>query len=91
MPKVLNKRNDKIPPEAVYGGRPGPFGNWYKIGQPFKGHPMTRDEAVEEHRKDFLNRPILIAEVKKHKGKDWVCWCAPLPCHCDVYLEVANQ
>ncbi|GAG87489.1 unnamed protein product, partial [marine sediment metagenome] len=24
------------------------------------------------------------------KGKDLVCWCAPLPCHADVLLELAN-
>lgn len=24
------------------------------------------------------------------KGKDLVCWCAPLACHADVLLEIAN-
>jgi len=24
------------------------------------------------------------------RGKDLVCWCAPLPCHADVLLELAN-
>ena len=91
VPRVLNKRIDTIPPDAVYGGRPGPFGNWYRIGQPFHGHPMTREECVEEHRKDFLNNPALIAKVKKHKDKDWWCWCAPDLCHCNIYLRVANE
>lgn len=27
---------------------------------------------------------------KELKGKDLVCWCAPLPCHADVLLELAN-
>lgn len=25
------------------------------------------------------------------KGKDLVCWCAPLPCHGDVLLRLANE
>jgi len=25
------------------------------------------------------------------RGKDLICWCAPLPCHADILLELANQ
>ena len=23
-------------------------------------------------------------------GHDLACWCAPLPCHCDVLVRLAN-
>lgn len=30
--------------------------------------------------------------VKQHlKGKDLVCYCAPLACHGDILLEIANS
>jgi hypothetical protein len=25
------------------------------------------------------------------RGLDLVCWCAPLPCHGDVLLRLANE
>jgi len=25
------------------------------------------------------------------RGRDVVCWCAPLPCHADILLELANR
>jgi hypothetical protein len=25
------------------------------------------------------------------RGRDLVCWCAPLPCHGDVLLELASK
>ena len=31
MPKVLNKRTDTIPPDAVYVGRPSKWGNPFRI------------------------------------------------------------
>ena len=33
MPKVLNKKTDKIPPDAVYVGRPSKWGNPAVLGK----------------------------------------------------------
>lgn len=86
MPKVLNKRHDLIPPSAVYVGRPTTFGNPYIIGK-----DGTREEVVAKYRELWLGWngmwPWLMQELR---GKDLVCWCAPLPCHADVLLEIAN-
>ena len=87
MNKVLNARVvGKYPPNSVYGGRPGPFGNPFVIGK-----NGTRKEVIEKYRQHLLDNPDLQFEVQKHRGKDWVCWCAPLPCHCDINLEMANS
>lgn len=96
MPKVWNKRDPNCPKDAVYVGRPSKWGNPFKIGE-FDGiHPqrMDRTEVVQRYR-DWIYygvpKPILEQWVKELKGKDLVCWCAPLPCHADVLLELANQ
>ena len=89
MSKVLNKRRlNGVPPNTVYGGRPGPFGNRFLIGP-----DGTRDEVIALHKDWLLNTDegkALQIEVRKHRGKDWICWCAPAPCHCDIYVEIAN-
>ena len=93
MPKVWNKHNLNCPKDAVYGGRPGPFGNQFRIGMLYQGRKLTRQDAVAAHKDWFLYSDqglLLQEEVKKHKGEDWSCWCAPLPCHCNIYLEIAN-
>ncbi len=100
MPRVLNKKTDKIPPDAVYVGRPSKWGNPFRIGEhhPADGHKITRQESIEFYRnalptmlavKDEEGNIIL--DLSELKGKDLVCWCAPLPCHADILLEFANK
>lgn len=87
MAKVLNKYKDEIPKGAVYVGRPTKFGN------PF---PMATKEdrgvVVQKYREYVQQNPELIKAIKKELcGKDLVCFCAPLPCHADILLEIANS
>jgi len=83
--RVLNKRTDKIPPNAVYVGRPSKWGNPYIIGK-----HGTRVEVVEMYRTRLFGSPWLMKALPELTGKDLVCWCSPLPCHADVLLELAN-
>lgn len=85
MPKVLNKRTDKIPPNAVYVGRPSKWGNPFKIGR-----DGDRKEVIEKFRK-WITRVSFLEDVTELTGHDLVCWCAPLPCHADILLELANK
>lgn len=86
LPRVWNVRDPHCPPDAVYVGRPSPWGNMYHIGR-----DGSRAEVVELFRRhieaapDFLNR----VRAELH-GKHLACWCAPLPCHADVLIELAN-
>jgi len=98
--KVLNKRTDKIPEGAVYVGRPSKWGNPWRIGEkhPADGHRFTREEVVEMYRQALPQMLTtkredgsLILDIEELRGKDLVCWCAPLPCHADVLLELANK
>lgn len=94
-PRVYNKRDPNVPADAVYVGRPTKWGNPYSH-QPgtMAIHKVdTREEAIESYRR-WMNRAnqftLRIAAVQELKGKNLVCWCAPLPCHADVLLEIAN-
>jgi len=91
-PRVLNKRIDKIPPDAVYVGRPSKWGNPFIIGR-----DGTREEVIERYRR-LMNSilasktgKLLQQDLEELRGKNLVCWCAPLPCHADVLLELANK
>ena len=88
MPKVLNKRTDKIPPDAIYVGRPNKWGNPFLVGP-----DGTREEVIEKYR-HYINNQCAANQAKydlsELRGKDLLCWCAPLPCHADILLELAN-
>ena len=96
MPKVLNKRTDTIPSDAVYVGRPSKWGNPFKIGQ-----DGTRQEVIAKYRCRIIN---ILQSIDNHhldelRGKDLVCWCHtwdgkgknPMYCHADILLEFANR
>ncbi len=86
MPHVLNKRTDLIPRDAVYVGRPSRWGNPYRAG--IDG---SREEVIAKYRVWLTRHPHLVMDAKTLlQGRDLVCWCAPLPCHADVLLEIAN-
>ena len=92
-----------MPPNTIYVGRPGLFGNPYAIGS------FVRPVGPQEH---ILNDEITITDsnclmffreyavqmVEKYptwldglRGKDLACWCKEgAPCHADILLELAN-
>lgn len=105
MPKILNARHvGTKAPNAVYCGRPSKFGNWYKVGENGNlhrrdgdgnwhdtGEPGNRTMVIARHRRDVETDDVLRKMIRDElAGRDLICWCAPKPCHCDVYLEIAN-
>lgn len=84
--RIWNKRTESPPPEAIYVGRPSRWGNPYKIGK------LSRQEAVDRFEMLLEDSPDRQADVYAElRGKDLVCWCAPLPCHAEVLMKVANR
>ena len=83
MPKVYNKYHKDAPKGAIYVGRPSKWGNPYAITA-----NRTREQCIEYYRQHVAKRHDLIR--RELRGKDLVCFCAPLPCHADVLLEIAN-
>lgn len=84
MPHVYNLRTKHripIPRGTVYCGRGSPYGNPFIAGQ-----HGSRDHVCNRFEEEVL--PDL--DVSALTGKNLVCWCAPLRCHCDAILEKAN-
>jgi N6-adenosine-specific RNA methylase IME4 len=93
--RVLNAKSvGTLTPDQVYVGRVfrprfplgSKWGNKFEI--PRDG---TRAEVIEKYRAWIGTQPALMAALEELRGKDLVCWCAPLPCHADVLLELANR
>lgn len=93
MPKVWNKRDPTCPKDAVYVGRPSKWGNPYShLDSKLAIKVSNRAYAIAAYENWLYDeRPDLIEAAKKElAGKDLVCWCAPLSCHADILLEIAN-
>jgi hypothetical protein len=84
MPRLYNLRHKHripIPKGAIYCGRGTPYGNPF-IG----GTHGSRARVIER----FKNEVLPDLDVSALRGKDLVCWCVPLPCHCESIMEKAN-
>lgn len=82
MPKVVHCRKE---PYDVYIGRPSKWGNPFVIGK-----DGNRDEVIKKHKHWLLHNSKLMQSLPELKGKTLGCFCAPLPCHGDILLELAN-
>lgn len=105
MPQRIQRKRTKgwrMPPGAVYVGRPTRWGNPWRIGQWVN---YTASDSLKDYRRwmamdlsmlsaeGCYGRPPTSEEIRENlRGKDLMCWC-PLnqPCHADVLLEIANR
>lgn len=91
MSKVLNKRTDHIPEGSVYVGRPSKWGNPFRIHRRRRGGEFANTIAIMAYKEYLEQHPEIVESARKElRGKDLVCWCAPLLCHADILLELAN-
>lgn len=102
MTTVVNIR--KLPggwtrdPRYVYVGRQsptdvGPYGNPHRIGDCLacrRSHDRADAIAVfrEEAKRRYAESLTFRELVERLRDKTLVCFCAPLPCHGDVYVEL---
>lgn len=97
---MKNKHKDTLSPsEDVLIMRPTKWGNPFILGQhgdriavirKYKlwlktGNNFDNPNATMEKRETTLNN------LHQLKGKNLICCCAPLPCHGDVLLTLANN
>lgn len=85
---ILNIRKVKEN-EGIYIGRGSAWGNPFIIG--IDGN---REEVIEKFSEYLLmtiaQKPLWLEPLR---GKDLICYCAPLACHGDViegYLNISN-
>lgn len=70
-----------------YIGRPSKFENPYMMG--IHG---SREAIIARHKKDFYNNPELQEAVwNELKGETLGCFCKPLACHGDTYVEYIRE
>jgi len=79
---VVNCRREH---SEVYIGRGGQWGNPFRIGP-----DGTRTEVIEKYREWIQGQSVLLAQLPMLKGKRLGCYCAPLACHGDVLVEMAD-
>lgn len=89
MPKVLNRRHTRDD-DAVYIGRRTKWGNRFIIGK-----DGDREAVIKKYGEWIKNKiaedPDLLEEIRYELGgKNLSCWCAPLPCHGDILIMLAN-
>ena len=71
----------------VYVGRPGKWGNPYKINETFSAHNAVI--LYCEYLEKWVDTDEIISELK---GKNLSCWCnIGKPCHADILLNIANS
>lgn len=89
-PRVLNRSypdNGPADRERIYIGRGSVYGNPFRIGV-----DGTREQVIQKYEERLMNDPNLLNMVRENlRGRDLICFCAPLPCHGDILLRVANQ
>jgi hypothetical protein len=88
-PRVLNKYkcSPEEQQEGVYIGRPSRWGNPFALKS-----SLTRNEVCDRFEKYVEENPLLIKAIKEElKGKNLICFCAPLRCHGDTLLRIANE
>lgn len=90
MYKVVHCKKEKY---DVYIGRPSKWGNPFTHIKDKKTQAefvvSNRQEAIEKYR-EYILKSDLLNDLHELKGKVLGCWCAPLPCHGDILLELAN-
>lgn len=86
---VVNVKTSKLP-DVVYIGRPGKWGNPFKIGP-----HGSREDVIRKYKEWITSTPeglALLAEARVElKGKKLGCHCAPLPCHGHVLATLVNE
>jgi Domain of unknown function (DUF4326) len=85
MCRVLNKRKSGIPAESTYIGRGSKWGNPFSIGA-----DGDRASVIAKHERWLRDQYHLLRALDELRGHNLVCFCAPLACHGDLLLRLAN-
>ena len=84
--RAVNRRHTRY---DVYCGRPGPWGNPYRIGP-----DGDRAAVIAKHKAHIRRRlrsgQLTLEQLAALSGKKLGCWCKPQPCHADYLAQLAD-
>ena len=84
--RAVNRRHCRY---DVYCGRPGPWGNPYRIGP-----DGDRAAVIAKHKAHIRRRlcsgQLTLEQLAALSGKKLGCWCKPQPCHADYLAQLAD-
>ena len=83
--KVVNVRNAEKG-TYVYIGRGSKWGNPFHVGR-----DGSRQAVILRYYKYLMNNKQLVDSLHELKGKNLGCYCAPLACHGDILIKLANK
>jgi len=87
MPERIQRKRTpgwRMPPNTVYVGRPGMFGN--PLPKPIERAMYQRWLMLGSERANAV-----LKALPSLRGKNLACWCkVGEPCHADVLLDLAN-
>jgi hypothetical protein len=89
-PRVVHCKRESY---DVYIGRPEKWGNPFthrRDGTTAQIVVRSREEAIRRYEEWLYTQPDLMLALPELRGKVLGCWCAPLACHGDVLLRLAN-
>eukprot|EP00054_Salpingoeca_dolichothecata_P029262 m.229351 g.229351 ORF g.229351 m.229351 type:complete len:145 (-) comp26439_c0_seq2:215-649(-) len=93
----MKRRDGKVVQDCdVYIGRQNHLGGWNLPQSPFHNpfsakFSSSRDARIAKFREYILTQPALLSQLPTLHGKVLGCWCAPLPCHGDVLIELLYE
>lgn len=88
-PTVVNVRDEEFDiyiGRASFGWADSKWRNPYRIT-----FNRSRQQAIAAYRSYIQTRPDLLRALSELSGKRLGCWCAPLPCHGDVLVELWKE
>ena len=95
---LINLRTYRGPADYVLIDRRTVYGNHkYKMGEwsDSLGRKLTREDCVALFRMEFETKMKTSAgyqmKIEQLHGKKLACWCTPLACHGDVYVEYLEK
>lgn len=75
-------------PFDIYIGRPGPYGNPFIIGRDgTRKHVIEKCDAHLNTHPEVIERLCAACEALNKDVVRLKCFCAPLPCHGDLYKQ----
>ena len=81
--RIVNKYKD---PFDIYIGRGTIWGNPFQIGR-----DGGREKVILKYKEYILDKPELLKELPKIKGRILGCFCKPKTCHGDVLADLCDE